>query len=113
LNNPNLKAVTIDGNRLGFFFGAGASVEFGIPSMKNITELFKSKINKDNKNKEKHLFNSIYNSLEQIYGKSKVDLESIMSVIVGLKEISALDSIGDLGLFLLQQKGIKDISDIK
>jgi hypothetical protein len=81
--------------------------------MKKITELFESKINRENKDKEKYLFNSIYNSLEEVYGKSKVDLDSIMSVIVGLKEISELDSIGDLGLFLLRQKGIKNIMDLK
>jgi hypothetical protein len=34
LNNSDLKDVTIDGNRIGFFFGVGASVGFGIPSMK-------------------------------------------------------------------------------
>jgi len=32
-----------------------------------------------------------------------------MSVIVGLKEISLLDCVGDLGLFLLKQSGIKNI----
>ena len=32
------------------------------------------------------MFADIYNSLADVYGKDKVDLEAIMSVIVGVKE---------------------------
>jgi NAD-dependent SIR2 family protein deacetylase len=58
---------------IGFFFGAGASIEFGIPSMKQLTDSFSEKIQ-----------------------QNKVDLEAIMSVIVGLKEENRVrDNIGE------------------
>lgn len=107
------KIFTIDGNRIGFFFGAGASSEFGIPFMKKITEYFYEEINRDGNDEQKKLFNSIYGSLATIYGKDKVDLESIMSVIVGLKENRYIDNIEDLGLFLIQIQGIKNICPIE
>jgi NAD-dependent SIR2 family protein deacetylase len=34
----------IDTNRIGFFVGAGASMEFGIPSMKKMTTTFAAKL---------------------------------------------------------------------
>jgi NAD-dependent SIR2 family protein deacetylase len=111
--DKHTKIITIGGNRIGFFFGAGASSEFGIPSMKKITESFYKEINSDGNDEEKKLFNSIYDSLATIYGKHKVDLESIISVIVGLKENLSLDNIGDIGLFVLQRNGIKNTSNLE
>jgi hypothetical protein len=32
-----------DGSKLGFFFGAGASIEFGIPSLKLLSEFLDNK----------------------------------------------------------------------
>ena len=62
--------------RIGFFFGAGASAEFGIPSMKRITSTFSTKINRKGANKEeKRVYNKVYASLKEIYGKNRVDLE--------------------------------------
>ena len=47
-----------------------------------------------------------------IYGKNKVDLEAIMSVIIGLKEERRIrDNIGELGLFGLAKKGGISSSD--
>jgi hypothetical protein len=81
--------------------------------MKKITESFDEEINRDGNDEEKKLFNSIYEQLAKIYGKHKVDLESIMTIIVGLKENHFIDNIGDIGLFLLQMKGIENVSSIK
>ena len=90
-------------DRIGYFFGAGASVEFGIPSMKKITSDFASEINVEGAEDEKNLFNAVYSSLENVYGKDKIDLEAVMSVIIGLRDNERLqDNIGDLGLFILQ-----------
>jgi SIR2-like domain len=102
---------SIDADRIGFFFGAGASIEFGIPSMKQMTTAFANKIrNKGGKNEERQAFNLIHNSLAKAYGKDKVDLEAIISVIADLKEKERLkDNIGELGLFMLERKGIIDI----
>ncbi len=72
---------------IGFFFGAGASIEFGIPSMKEMTTSFATRIwNKASLSKESKIFNDIYDALARVYRNDNVDLEAIMSVIVGLKE---------------------------
>ena len=70
----------VDGNNIGFFFGAGASIEFGIPTMRAMTMDFYNLINSNNTILTK-LFNNVYNSMEEIYGKDKIDIESIMSVL--------------------------------
>ena len=106
MSSRDINNVTINGKRIGFFFGAGASIEFGIPSMKKITDCFHSEINSNGEDEEKKLFNLIFDTLSNFYGKHKVNLESIMSVIVGLKESSVSNNIGDIGLFLLNSKGI-------
>lgn len=95
--------ILYDGNKLGFFFGAGASAEFGVPTLKALTKEFYDMI-QSNDTKERHLFNQIYESMEAIYGKDNVDVESIISVIIGLKDESKVkENIGDLGLFLLNK----------
>jgi hypothetical protein len=104
--NESASKKIVSGDEIGFFFGAGASIEFGISSMKQMTKGFAKEIkNKDRK--EAYLFRLIYNSLENMHGKNNVDLEAIMSVIIGLKEKERPnENIGDLGLFILKRKGI-------
>jgi hypothetical protein len=90
-----------DGTKLGFFFGAGASVEFGIPSLKTLTKEFYNLVNLKADDRT-HFFNKIYHSMEEIYGKDNVDIESIISVIVGLKDKARIkENLGDLSLFTL------------
>ncbi|MGB6531822.1 MAG: hypothetical protein WBF33_27250 [Candidatus Nitrosopolaris sp.] len=86
----------ISSDRIGFFFGAGASIEFGMPSMIGMATSFTDELSRKGQKKEKQVFDNIYNSLENEYGKAKVDIEAIMSVIIGLKEKrKARGSIGD------------------
>jgi hypothetical protein len=100
----------IDACRICFFFGAGASIEFGIPSMKKMTSTFADELKEKGENEEVEAFGLIYKSLETVYGRDKVDIEAIMSVIHGLKEKEQVrDNIGDLGLFILERKGITDL----
>jgi hypothetical protein len=105
---PRSKAASINPLRIGFFFGAGASIEFGIPSMKQMTVNFARKIRGSAfRPSEKKLFNTIYGSLAKVYGVDNVDLETIMSVIVGLNEENHIkDNIGELGLFILEKNKI-------
>jgi hypothetical protein len=99
---------------IGFFFGAGASIEFGIPSMTEMTRSFAAKIrDASSLLKERKVFDDIYSSLAKVYGEDGVDLEAIMSVIVGLKEGYIKDNIGDLGLFALAKKGDLDFLDFQ
>jgi SIR2-like protein len=94
----------INAGILGFFFGAGASIEFGIPTMKSMTNEFYNLINRNN-TEQKILFNDIYQSMEKIYGKEKVDIESIMSIILNLKDqYNFLENIGDFGRFILNKE---------
>jgi len=47
-----------------------------------------------------------------ICGRNKVNLEAIMSVILGLKEkVRIRDNLGELGIFMLERKGIIDLSN--
>ncbi len=86
-------------DKVGFFFGAGASKEFSIPQMTKLTLEFSEHIKKGPSDQRK-LFLEIYNMLEGIYGNNNVDLEAIMSVIDGLKEKEHLrENVGDLGVF--------------
>jgi NAD-dependent SIR2 family protein deacetylase len=41
----------IDANRICFFFGAGSSIEFGIPSMRHMTSSFADDLRKKLKRK--------------------------------------------------------------
>ena len=104
------KSGPINTDKIGFFFGAGSSVEIGIPSMKQMTLDFGNQIRrKEGGEEERDVFDLIYSSLEKAYGKDKVDIEAIMSVIVGLKEKEHVkENIGELGLFMLERKGIID-----
>lgn len=104
----------INPNHIGFFFGAGASIEFGIPSMKQLTESFAQTLQQNNSvSNESKIFEDIYDSLAEEYGRDKVDLEAVMSVIVGLKEKNQVrDNIGDLGLFILHKKGATGLTEL-
>ena len=94
-----------DGSKLGFFFGAGASIEFGIPSLKAMTKEFYEHINsKINDPLQTDLFNKIYHSMEEIHGKENVDIESIISVIIGLKDkLKVKENLGDLSLYIMKR----------
>ena len=101
MNDNTLKSKPINADRIGFFFGAGASMEFGIPSMKEMTKAF---IEELRMKEEKRAFSVIYRSLAKIYN-GNVDLEAVMSVISALKEKErARDNISELGLFILEKK---------
>jgi hypothetical protein len=63
---------TIITSRIGFFFGAGSSIELEIPSMKQMTTSFAKKMrSKEGKNEEREIFDLIYNSLNKIYGEEQ------------------------------------------
>jgi NAD-dependent SIR2 family protein deacetylase len=70
------------------FFGAGASKEFGIPTMREMVEKFLNEIKgeNNNNNKENNLFIDIYETLKKDMN-SNVDLEAIFTVLEGLKEL--------------------------
>lgn len=103
MNNNKSKSEPINADRIGFFFGAGASMEFGIPSMTEMTRAFSKKLKEKQEDK---VFNVIYHSLAKIYN-GNVDLEAVMSVMSALKEKGrVIDNISELGLFILEKQRI-------
>jgi len=91
---------------LGFFFGTGVSIEFGIPSLVQITSFLLSiLVGKELGKRRKWFLTWCTESLAKVYGKDRVDLEVIVSVIVGPKDKERLqENMIDLGLFVLQME---------
>lgn len=115
-------------DKINFFIGSGASVAFGYPSMTNLTNEFRAVLAR-RATKQSTVFNPAFNSMDltryqpyvtleqdsrllKIYDdivnvlspfySGKVDIESIMSVVIGLKEKNSVNqSIGDFGLYMI------------
>ena len=96
---------------LDFFLVLVPSIEFGIHTMKAMTMDFYNLINSKNTLQTK-LFNNVYNSMVEIYGKDKIDIESIMSVLSSLKDQNNFsDNIGVFGQYIINQEKL-DISKL-
>lgn len=65
------------------FFGAGASKPFGIPTMQEMVTEFENNL-KDDDTECFNFYSEIKNSLIKEYGRSKVDIEVMFSVIQGI-----------------------------
>lgn len=91
-------------NYPNFLIGAGASTAFGFPSMKQLTTEFAQYLVQEDKTKLNELYNGIVNIMNLAF-ENNPDVESIMSVIVGLKENTKFkENIGDFGLYVLYSK---------
>lgn len=87
-----------------FLIGAGASTAFGFPSMKELTHEFAQFLQQQDETKLNELYNRIVNTMNAVF-RNQADVESIMSVIVGLKEDTRFkENIGDFGLYVLYSK---------
>lgn len=73
------------------FFGAGASRPFGIPTMTEMVSKFEVHLKKENV-KGRYLYERVKDLLSKEYDKSKIDIESIFSIIEGIsKQITPKD----------------------
>lgn len=91
-----------------FLIGAGASTAFGIPSMKELTFQFAQFLQGQDKTGLYELYNEIADIMNAAF-ENKADVESIMSVIIGLQEDRRFkENIGDFGLFALYSKFSED-----
>ncbi len=97
---PNIGDIT-------FFFGAGASAPFGIPTMQKLTEEFINTISGE----QLQLYKEIRDILIGEVDEKNVDIESIFSVIEGLKNYDR-DHIGDLAIYA-SKKAYPDKSLLK
>jgi len=86
-----------------YFFGAGASASFGIPTMKKMSQDFTKVIEGLDAPVERQLYGDIVDGLTGELGLDYVDIEAIMSVIEGLKNFSATN-LGELSIFLVKKK---------
>ena len=66
-----------------FFFGAGASAPFGIPTMKQMVIDFENELSRNGTKEEREIYSDIKKTLEAIIGKN-VDLEAVFTVIDGI-----------------------------
>ncbi len=85
-----------------FFFGAGASAVFGIPTMKEMVALFKNELFKSSDAegaKEYKLYTDIELILTQKVGYGTVDLEAVFTVIDGIARGVTPKELGFLPAF--------------
>jgi hypothetical protein len=87
--------MSVSTNDISFFFGAGASKPFGIPTMTEMTKDFKEKLIMA-KQQENEVYDEIVNLLKQ--DLDKVDIEAVFSVIDGLKQ-NSVDNFGELAIY--------------
>ena len=88
------------------FFGAGASKPFGIPTMQAMVMEFEEEL-KDSNQKLFRFYSEIKNKLIEEYGKSKIDIEMMLSVING---IAMNLKPSELGHFIFYYASINDFS---
>jgi hypothetical protein len=99
----NLEYMAVSAGEISFFFGAGASVPFEIPTMKQMTNLFNERLCSQGSQQEKKVYDRIVTELEKDLGEEKFDIKTIFSVInggleAGLKAYSATN-ISPLSLY--------------
>lgn len=92
-----------------FFFGAGASAPFGIPTMKQFVSDFETSLEVNATEEEKSLYGKIKATLEKQLGRS-IDLEDIFTVIDGLMNFS-IERLGTLPAYLLG-KYVSPVGDL-
>jgi len=85
-----------------FFFGAGASAPFGIPTMKEFVIDFEKILDENGTEEEKKLYTSIKDALAR-HLKRDIDLEDIFSVIDGYINFN-FERLGVLSIYSLHEE---------
>lgn len=80
-----------------FFFGAGASAPFGIPTMKEFVVDFEADLKENGTEEERNLYTKIKSTLSKRLGK-EVDLEAVFTVIDGYMNFN-FERLGLLSLY--------------
>jgi hypothetical protein len=95
------------GNQLSFFFGAGASAGFSIPTMKELTAEFTREVDQQAHENEKAIYHDIVESMKSANG-GLLDIEAIFSVIEFLKEYN-IKKLGEPAIYMLSKRlGLDD-----
>jgi hypothetical protein len=92
--------------RVVFFFGAGASAAFGIPTMQEMVQQFEKTLQRDEKTKERELYQTIRGFLETTLGRP-VDLEAVFTIVDSIINWS-VDRIGIASLYHAMRASARD-----
>jgi hypothetical protein len=100
---------------ISFFFGAGASAAFGIPTMTQMSKNFKNELKKHGSSNAQQLYNDIYSVLKEEFkdiegDMGAVDIERIFTIINGLQEYKS-ENIGELALYASKKISGKSLLD--
>lgn len=94
--------MTFDAGNLLFFFGAGASAPFGIPTMKQFVVDFENYLRQNGLEDEKIVYNDIKEALQRRLNR-EVDLEEIFTVIDGVANYDSPEKLGMLSLYFTKE----------
>jgi NAD-dependent SIR2 family protein deacetylase len=80
--------MVIDSYHISFFFGAGASAEFGIPTMKKLAEDYRMLLDhQENLTNEQKVYNDIVENLKNDMGPD-VDIEAVFLSLMACANIA-------------------------
>jgi hypothetical protein len=99
-----------DASDIVFFFGAGASAPFEIPTMKQMVADFEQELSKKGTKDEIEIYNDIKKVLETILGAS-VDLEAVFTVIDGIINYD-IERLGLLSIYASAISFAKFLTDV-
>jgi hypothetical protein len=88
----------LESNDVVFFFGAGASAPFGIPTMGQFVLDFEKFLNENADKKERDLYSDVKQTLETKIHRN-ADLEAIFTVIDGIINYDDPEKLGMLALY--------------
>lgn len=95
--------MAFDASNIVFFFGAGASAPFGIPTMKQFVVDFEKFLKKDGSKKEREFYNKFKTTLQkELPPQRTIDLEDIFTLIDGYINLSR-ERLGVLSLYLFHK----------
>lgn len=86
-----------------FFFGAGTSAPFGIPTMEQFVIDFEKYLNENAEKKERELYSEIKEILKKKIHRN-IDLEAIFSVIDGIITYDNPEKLGMLALYFEEKR---------
>ena len=90
------------------FLGSGASVPFGLPSMKEMVDRFEKKLEKSNRITNRETMIQLYRSIKKTIFKTNgyVDLESVFTVLLSISKKMKYAHLGLTSLFAISKYNV-------
>ena len=92
------------------FLGAGASKQFGIPTMQEMVDKFEEKLERDD-TKCFALYSRIKNTLVNAYGNS-IDIESVFSVLHGIESQTTVKDLGYYAYYFIKTANVSSVGGL-